>query len=121
MGGLQTYSVFTGSLIQLDGSPWRDAVTGDIPPVSFPGISTGNVTKGSHHLKISLPGFQDFEGDVNICEHGLTEVMVQQASVNVSPSAVAGTVPATTNVPGFEFIAALLTIGITCVLRNHSF
>jgi len=134
MGGLQTVYVYNGSLIQVDGSPWRDAVTGNVPPVGYPGMSTANVTKGSHLLTISLQGYQDFEAHVNICEHGITEVIVRQVSVTsttaqpganprVSPSAATGTVPltATTKVPGFALITALSAIAAICIVRKDSF
>jgi len=134
MGGLQTFAVYNGSLIQLDGSQWRDAVTGDVPPVGFPGTSIANVTKGSHLLKISLKGYQDFEANVNICEKSITKVIVRQVSVEsttalpganpkVFPSAAAGTVPltATKKAPGFELITAILAIGTIYILRKDSF
>ena len=134
MGGLQTVYVFNGSLIKLDGSPWRDAVTGTVPPVGYPGMSTANVTKGSHLLTISLQGFENFEATVNICEHGITQVTVRQVSVasttalpganrTISPSAAAGTVPltATTKAPGFALITALSAIAAICIVRKDSF
>ena len=134
MGGLQTVYVYNGSLIQVDGSPWRDAVTGDVPPVGWPGSSTANVTNGSHLLTISLQGFEDFEAHVNICKQGITEVIVRQVSVastttlpganrTISPSAAAGTVPltATTKAPGFELITALSAIAAICIVRRDSF
>ena len=134
MGELQTVSVYGGSFTQLDGSEWRDAVTGHVPPVGFPGMSIANVTKGSHLLKISLKGYQDFEANVNICEQGVTEVIVRQVSVEstsalpaanpkVFPSAAAGTVPltATTKAPGFELITAISAIATIYILRKDSF
>jgi hypothetical protein len=134
MGGLQTVYVFNGSLIKLDGSPWRDAVTGTVPPVGYPGMSTGNVTRGSHLLSISLQGYEDFEAKVSICEHGITQVNVRQVSLAsttaqpgatppVSPSAAAGTVPvpAPTKAPGFAGIIALSSIAALCFLRKDSF
>ena len=134
MGGLQTVYVYNGSLILLDGSPWRDAVTGKVPPVGWPGSSIANVTNGSHFLKISLNGYQDFEANVNICKQGITEVNVRQvplvstpalpgANPTVSPSAATGTVPlkATTKAPGFAFIIALSAIAAVCTLRKDSF
>jgi hypothetical protein len=134
MGGLQTVYVYNGSLIQLDGAPWRDAVTGKVPPVGWPGSSTGNVTNGSHTLKISLKGFEDFEATVNICKQGITEVDVHQVSLEsttalpganprVSSSGAARTVPlpATTKAPGFECIIALMAIAAICIVRKDSF
>lgn len=134
MGGLQTVYVYNGSLIQVDGSPWRDAVTGNVPPVGWPGSSTANVSNGSHHLTISLQGFEDFEANVNICKQGITEVIVRQvpvvfmtaqpgANTQVFPSAAAGTVPltATTKAPGFAGIIALSAIAALCILRKDSF
>jgi len=134
MGGLQTVYVYNGSLIQVDGSPWRDAVTGNVPPVGWPGSSTANVTNGSHHLTISLQGFEDFEANVNICKQGITEVIVRQvpvasttaqpgANTQVFPSAAAGTVPltATTKAPGFALITALSAIAAICIVRKDSF
>jgi len=134
MGGLQTVYVYNGSLIQLDGEPWRDAVTGKVPPVGWPGSSTANATNGSHSLKISLEGFEDFEATVNICKQGITEVIVRQVPVastpavpganpRVSPSGTVRTVPltATTQAPGFELIAALSAIAAICIVRKDSF
>ena len=134
MGGLQTVYVFNGSLIKLDGSPWRDAVTGTVPPVGYPGMSTGNVTKGPHLLTISLKGYEDYEATVTICEHGITQVNVRQVSLAsttaqpgapppVSPSAAAGTVPvpAPTKAPGFAAIIALSAIAALCIVRKDSF
>jgi hypothetical protein len=133
MGALQTIGVYYGSSIQLDDAQWRDAVTGDVPPVSFPGMSAANVTSGPHLLKISLKGFEDFTATVNICEHGLTEVTVQQVSIDSAP-AVSGThspafppaatgtvpVPGTTQAPGFILITAITAIAAICILRKDS-
>ena len=133
MGELQTITVSSGSLIQVDGVQWRDAVTGNVPPVGFPGISSANVTKGLHNLKISLTGYQDFEAQVNICEQGVTEVMVHQVAVG-STTTVPGTnsqvfptgatktvpVPSTTKAPGFELIAAITAIASLFLLGKWS-
>jgi hypothetical protein len=130
MGGLQTVYVYNGSVIQLDGAPWRDAVTGKVPPVGWPGSSTANVTNGSHSLKISLKGFEDFEATVNICKQGITEVNVRQVSLesttalpgaNTSGAARTVPLPAPTKAPGFELSIALMAIAALCIVRKDSF
>jgi hypothetical protein len=134
MGGLQTVYVYNGSVILVDGAPWRDAVTGKVPPVGWPGSSTGNVTNGSHSLKISLKGFHDFEATVNICKQGITEVKVHQVSLESttalpdanpkgSPSVAATTVPfkATTKASGFDLIIAISAVATIFIIGKDSF
>lgn len=134
MGQLDTIEVFEGSLIQLDGAQWRDAVTGEIPAVSFPGESVANVTRGSHILRVSLNDYQDFVANVTICDQGITEVNVQQVPVK-APKVVSGAdtpgflppatgtvpVPATPKAPGFELVTAIMGLSVICMLRKEPF
>jgi hypothetical protein len=136
MGMLETYAVFDGSVILLDGEQWRDAATGEKPPVGFPGVSDANVTSGFHTLKISLEGYRDVVANVSICDGGLTEVDLvnRQVPVETSPTirgtgssgtvpsaAGTGSVPATTRAPGFEFMTAMLVIAGIVLGRKAAF
>jgi hypothetical protein len=115
MGMLNVDSFPAGSSVNVDGAVWtrKQCIAGYPPvcipiPVKTPG--SGQLDTGSHSVKISMTGYQDYVGNINICSQKNTYVNISLVPVTPVPTTV---VPTTTAVTSAPVVTTTVTTAMT--------